>query len=331
MKSNRSNRQLELALRYATGGTPVFPANARTKRPLTEHGHLEVTTDPVQIRAWWAHRPDALVAIPTGHSSGLWVLDVDGEAGRTGLRHLLARLGIARPAGLSNVNVETPSDGSHSFFALRAGERPRTRASDIAPGLDTRGEGGYIIAPGNRLPDGRQYRLIGVARDLFDASPAPRELVYLATFNARERAEIAADDKLREAIRVAEPADWPGILEAHRQAKAERIASRMGATSPDSMRRQALHDLREASEAYTGLRDGRRNGLFSVACRLVRYVVNGVLTENELRTDLRNAAAANGALGANGSAWFDGVIRRALAFGARDSLPPLARRFRERT
>lgn len=330
MKTNhRNNGQLELSIKCAAAGIPVFPVNPRTKRPLTLHGHLEATTDTDQIRAWWVRWPDALVATPTGQRTGLWVFDVDGELGRKSLCALLARLGLEQPADLTSVMAETPGGGLHLYFRHRAGERPRTRAGDIAPGLDTRGDGGYIIAPGNRLPDGRQYRLIGAARQLSEARPAPRELVYLATFNTRERAEIASEPDLCEAIRAAEPADWPGILEAHRRTKLQRIASRTVTASPDAMRRQAQHDLQEAAGTYAALRDGRRNGLFSVACRLVCYVVNGVLAEAEFRNDLREAAVANGAIGSNGSAWFDGVVRRALAYGARDTLPPLARRFRE--
>lgn len=55
---------------------------------------------------------------------------------------------------VSPVIVQTTSGGLHIYFSLRPGEQPRTRASDNGSGLDTRGEGGYIIAPGNVLPDG---------------------------------------------------------------------------------------------------------------------------------------------------------------------------------
>ena len=41
----------EAALRYAELGYPVFPCAPGTKTPLTEHGHLDATTDPDQILA----------------------------------------------------------------------------------------------------------------------------------------------------------------------------------------------------------------------------------------------------------------------------------------
>jgi hypothetical protein len=98
--------------------------------------------------------------------SGLWVLDVDGAAGKQSLCELLARLGLPTIASLTPIISQTPSGGLHLFFRLRDGERPRNRARDIGPGLDTRGvkedgtSAGYIIAPGSVLPDGRRYMLI---------------------------------------------------------------------------------------------------------------------------------------------------------------------------
>lgn len=323
-----SNSQLRLAIDTACKGLPISPVNPRTKSPLNDHGHLEATTDPTQIIAWWTRWPDALVAMPTGERTRLLVLDVDGAAGRHSLGELLARLGLDQPSDLTGYIVATPGGGLHLYFRIREGERPRTRAGDIAAGLDSRGEGGYIIAAGNRFPDGREYRPIGPARDLADAGHAPRDLLYLATFNAREHAEIAAEADLQRAIRNAAPAEWTNILEAHQRAKVHRISSRSASVSPDAMRRQALSDLHQAAAEYADLRDGRRNGLFTLACRLARYVANGVLGEPELRNALREAANANGAIAAHGSAWLDGVIRRALAYGARDALPPLAREFR---
>ena len=97
------------------------------------------------------------------------ISDVDGEAGRHSLNALLADLGIGNVADLTGVVSRTPSGGLHLIFKLQPRERPRTRASDIAPGLDTRGvkadgsSGGYFIAPGSVLPDGRRYELIDPA------------------------------------------------------------------------------------------------------------------------------------------------------------------------
>ena len=166
------SHHLALALRNSAAGIPVFPcaaAGPRAKQPLVPKGHHAATTDPATIRGWWARWPYALVGIPTGPSSGLWVLDVDGELGLRSLSALLAKLGIASLAALTGCISRTPSGGLHLIFALQPGERPATRARDIGPGLDTRGcrsdgaDGGYFISPGSVLPDGRAYALIAAA------------------------------------------------------------------------------------------------------------------------------------------------------------------------
>jgi putative DNA primase/helicase len=155
----RPQPNIAVALALALAGWPVFPC-APDKRPLIPGGRNAATTDERLIREWFARWPNALASIPTGPESGLWVLDIDGKAGRRSLNELLAKLGLEHVADLSRVIVRTPSGGLHIYFRLGARETPRTRSSDIAPGLDTRGIGGSIMAPGNVLPDGRRYELI---------------------------------------------------------------------------------------------------------------------------------------------------------------------------
>lgn len=163
---------LELALGYAEAGIPVFPCGAhgpQFKKPLVEHGFLAATTDAEQICRLLQRFHDALIAIPTGPPSGLWIFDIDGEAGRRSLNELMSRLGVQTIADLTRCVSRTPSGGLHLIFRLQPGERPRNRARDIGAGLDTRGvkadgsSAGYFIAPGSILPDGRSYRLIDAA------------------------------------------------------------------------------------------------------------------------------------------------------------------------
>jgi hypothetical protein len=163
---------LVVALGYAAVGIPVFPCietGPRAKQPRTQCGHHNASTDVDEVRTWWRRWPGALVGIPVGSSSGMWVLDVDGIAGFASLRELLAELGLSKVADLTRVAARTPSGGLHLYFAIRDGERPRNRANDIGVGLDTRGvkedgtSGGYIIAPGSVLPDGRAYEWVDTA------------------------------------------------------------------------------------------------------------------------------------------------------------------------
>jgi Bifunctional DNA primase/polymerase, N-terminal len=197
---------LALALAYARVKCPVFPCGLE-KRPLITRGFHAATTDETQIIAWWTHWPNALAAVPTGPATGLWVLDVDGPTGRESLRQLLAHLGLESVADLTPVISRTPSGGLQLFFRWQPGETPRNRARDIGPGLDTRGvtaeakPAGYFIAPGNVLPDGRSYEFVdpaaladGIARMIliFDAPPAPRGLLFVATFSSQGHRRIGA-------------------------------------------------------------------------------------------------------------------------------------------
>jgi hypothetical protein len=171
----------EVALSLARAGIPVFPCAAegkKRKQPLVLKGHHAASTDLKTVHDWWKQWPTALVGVPTGPGSGLWVLDVDGEEGLRSLRELLLHLQIASLADLTPCVSRTPSGGLHLIFRLQSGERPRNRAKDIGPGLDTRGvkqdgsSAGYFIAPGSRLPDGTGYELIDPAS--FDVMGGPQ-------------------------------------------------------------------------------------------------------------------------------------------------------------
>ena len=59
---------------------------------------------------------------------------------------------------------------------------------------------------------------------IFDAPPAPRGLLFLATFSKRERAEIRSSSHLLVAIKASSPAEWLGIMRQHREA--QRAAAR---------------------------------------------------------------------------------------------------------
>jgi hypothetical protein len=169
MCEHRNSHNARVALEYSKAGIPVFPcvpSGPRVKRPLTISGHHDATTDMSAVGRWWHKWPKALVGVPTGGASGVWVLDADGEVGRRSLNNLLSKLGLDTLGDLTGCVSRTPSGGLHLIFALQPGERPRNRARDIGAGLDTRGvredgaSGGYFIAPGSILPDGRRYEFV---------------------------------------------------------------------------------------------------------------------------------------------------------------------------
>ena len=178
---------LRAALQYVRRGWRVFPCwwtdgshcacgiptcDNPGKHPLAAavpSGCLDASADGAAVRAWWFALPRANVAIATGPTSGIWVLDIDREAaGFETLAALEARHG-ALP---DTATVITGGLGEHRYFAHPAEEVP-SRAG-IAPGLDTRGAGGYVVAPPSRSPHGEPVVSYVVHDDLRPSAPGPR-------------------------------------------------------------------------------------------------------------------------------------------------------------
>jgi len=142
------------ALAYARRGVPVFPCEPGAKRPLTRNGHWDATTDSRVIERWWKRWPSANVGIPTGKKSGVVVLDVDIDDG--GLESLakLERTGTPTP---KTARARTGGGGIHVFFRNPSGTKIRNSAGLLGPGLDVRGDGGYVVVPPSRTQGPYQW------------------------------------------------------------------------------------------------------------------------------------------------------------------------------
>jgi putative DNA primase/helicase len=108
------------------------------------HGFLDATTCPERVVSWWDANPDANIGLRTGAPSGTVVLDVDPGGMRT-VRDLIAELG---PLPKTFV-VFTPR-GEHVYFRHPGGRVPCS-AQKLGPGLDVRGDGGYVVAGGSTV------------------------------------------------------------------------------------------------------------------------------------------------------------------------------------
>lgn len=138
------NELLQAALDYAARGWRVMPC--RNKRPLTNHGSRDATTDEALIAQWWARWPDAQVAVATGPESGIWILDSDNAPLKNRDGHESLRLLEAANGELPECpTVKTPSSGSHYYFAWPADTAIRNTVDELGVGLDTRGTGGYAV------------------------------------------------------------------------------------------------------------------------------------------------------------------------------------------
>jgi putative DNA primase/helicase len=120
---------LDAAIAYGRAGYRVHPCSHVDKRPLTQWS-LTAATDETKIRYLWHLRPDSLIGLCTG--DGLVVIDDD--RGREEPEDDLAATRTAK----------TRSRGYHHYFTTDA--RVGNRVG-IIPGVDIRGDGGYVIAP----------------------------------------------------------------------------------------------------------------------------------------------------------------------------------------
>lgn len=170
MVMTRARRPIDAAMVYARRGWPVFPCHQPAvtgscscrhadcgsvgKHPRIKNGLHSATSDQAQIRAWWRRWPAANVAIRTGAASGLVVLDVDPDhGGEDSLRQLESAHGPL-PEGRT---ISTGSGGRHLYFAHPGWTLRNDAGRRLGPGLDVRGDGGYVIAPPSRHRSGASY------------------------------------------------------------------------------------------------------------------------------------------------------------------------------
>ncbi len=156
---------LRTALTLARKNLAVFPCLPRDKKPATSHGCNDATTDADTIRQWWRDNPQFNIGVATGAASGIFVVDVDGLDTELEVRRLEAEHGKL-PATVEAITGK----GRHLYF--RMPEMPlRKSASKIAPGIDIRATGGYVIAPPSIHPSGRAYRWSDDSASAFAAAP----------------------------------------------------------------------------------------------------------------------------------------------------------------
>jgi hypothetical protein len=115
------------------------------------HGVKDATTDARAIETWWRQVPIYNLAIATGEVSGIIVLDVDNTDAEAELRKLELEHG-ALPATVESITAR----GRHLFFR-HPQVQVHNSAGKVAPGVDIRGSGGYVVAPPSVHPSGRVY------------------------------------------------------------------------------------------------------------------------------------------------------------------------------
>ena len=157
-KQDFTEQNRKAALEAASHGQRVFPVIVtpdpekpdKKKADIPVKWMKEATTDAGRINKWWDKYPDAAPGMMTGD---YLVIDLDDRDDKDGIAAYKA-MGLDTEDAL--FAVETPSGGQHLYFANPA---QLTNSQDrVAPGIDTRGIGGFVFAPGARTIFG-EYRL----------------------------------------------------------------------------------------------------------------------------------------------------------------------------
>ncbi|MGF6821877.1 hypothetical protein M2317_000763 [Microbacterium sp. ZKA21] len=141
------------ALWLAERGYAVFPVKPNAKQPHAGFKWRDrSTSDPAAVRELIRQYPRSNWAIDCG-KSGLLVVDLDVKGdGPANWATLTKGKAQAEP-----LIVHTPSGGEHRYYRDEDGTI-RNQAGNLAGGVDTRGPGGYVLAPGSVI-DGSAYRL----------------------------------------------------------------------------------------------------------------------------------------------------------------------------
>lgn len=166
---------LQAALHYREKGFSVIPIRP-DKKPFTQWTDFQrrLATE-AEIREWWIKWPKANVGIVTGEISGLLVVDCDTEEAYQKIQELL-------PDSFVTCIAKTPR-GFHLYLVYPK-DQSIGNAAGIMPGVDIRGEGGYIIAPPSVNSEGKRYGwLEGLADDEVDRAPVPDALLSALLIN----------------------------------------------------------------------------------------------------------------------------------------------------
>ena len=162
---------LSPALIYGRFQTSIIPLQPRGKKAAikrwTPYQTERASAD--QITRWWTANPEANIGLICGAISDLFVMDVDDEDALPALKD----------AGfpLDTMRVRT-SKGLHFYYKYPGYNIPTVK--QCLPGIDVRGDGGYVAAPPSEHESGHIYATVDgdypMRGKLADASDAAFEL-----------------------------------------------------------------------------------------------------------------------------------------------------------
>lgn len=139
--SHKRTRFRQSALEYAEAGMPVFALRPGSKKPLQKGWQAMASSDTRVVEKTWAENPAANVGVLCGN--GLVVIDADDADAEDVIRDL----------GVPDTTSVRTARGIHLYF-----EGVSRNRGNLLPGVDVRGDGGYVVGAGSTHPTGAAYR-----------------------------------------------------------------------------------------------------------------------------------------------------------------------------
>ncbi|MEV1052625.1 bifunctional DNA primase/polymerase [Streptomyces sp. NPDC049887] len=159
------------------------PAHCRGECGRPGHGVHDATADPAAVRALFSAAPWATgygiaCGRPPHHLIGVDLDTGTAAVGATDSAAALRQLALRHLFTIpETVTVITPSGGRHLWLTGPSDVVVPNSASRLAPGIDIRGAGGYLVGPGSVSAHGA-YRLAPGSAELPPA-PCPDALLRL--------------------------------------------------------------------------------------------------------------------------------------------------------
>ena len=261
-EAQRRSEMLDHALDLAIQGLAVFPLRPGTKVPLVKDWESKASTDIEQIMRWWTTTPRANIAIACGPSN-LLVIDLDADKAPGSTRHGQRTLiNLADGRGIPpTLTVASARGGRHLYYRQPDGARFGNTAGSLGELIDTRGHGGYVVAPGSVF-DGGTY--------LVEHEATIAELPIWLAEELKQR---------RTPAKTSTPEQQPS-------------------TAPVPERRRTAYGaaaLRRSVETVESAREGTRNQTLNrEAFLLGRLVGGGILDHQQVAAALHRAARKAG-------------------------------------
>ena len=221
---------LDEALHLGARGWEIFPVNLKggKKKPYKSGERSNgcawgKTTDRDEIIRDFQKWPDAGIGIATGEGSGIFVVEADTIEGHKvdGIAAFKA-LEVKHGALPETLMAESPTGSQHRYF-----NHPgiKIKSHGLIPGVDVKGDGGFIVAPPSVRPGKGAYRWLNnnvIAN-------APAWLLALAADDDQDDPERAAQTLLART--------WPQAGQGHHDAAlvVGGFLARLGRT-PDQVR-----------------------------------------------------------------------------------------------